>query len=269
MCNHKLRNSIKPLKGIYGIKNLMTKKILVGSASNVRGRLSDHLNTLQKNKHANKELQEEFNTYGIDAFHVFVFSYKIRVKLAAESKYIRLLLNNNVKVYNSIMPITGIRIKIADKNTARYIIKDLYRNRTYTNVTNLTEFRKSHSKGKYPCPSETTLYKMLNGELSNTRISPSTRHIKYWSIEIDKDNTKEDILRKRGDKIGNKESYCKRYYQYTIQWKITNIITKEESIITNLMKWCDENKVHYNRFQRYKDSNRIYLDTWKLEKVKV
>jgi group I intron endonuclease len=250
----KLRKTIKALPGIYGIKNLITKQIYIGSAENIRTRLSHHFSKLAINKHPNKELQRDFIAYGYDSFICVVFKYKPFSKLTHESRVIRLLLNANIKLYNSVIPNTNQRFKIADKNTTKYIIKQTRLKRTYTDVTNLKEFY-AHNKA-LGCPNPTKLYEMV---LDNTSY-------RDWTIEIDSNNAKE-IITERQRKKGLKPVNHTIYYKRLINWKITNILTKTSIIIPNLGEWCRNNNIHYNQFQRYQDTMRIYKGIWKLEKV--
>lgn len=50
--------------GIYEIKCNATNKVYIGQSIDVDNRLKTHLNELKNNNHCNKELQEDFNTYG-------------------------------------------------------------------------------------------------------------------------------------------------------------------------------------------------------------
>lgn len=54
--------------GIYEIKCNPTNKIYIGQSIDVDNRLKTHLNELKNNNHCNKELQEDFNTYGSISF---------------------------------------------------------------------------------------------------------------------------------------------------------------------------------------------------------
>lgn len=49
--------------GIYKIYNTLTSKIYIGQSINIERRLKAHLNSLNKNKHYNKHLQNSFNKY--------------------------------------------------------------------------------------------------------------------------------------------------------------------------------------------------------------
>lgn len=57
-------------QGIYGIQNIITKKIYIGSTINLYNRWSVHISDLKLEKHYNTKLQEDFNTYGEKNFKV-------------------------------------------------------------------------------------------------------------------------------------------------------------------------------------------------------
>lgn len=50
--------------GIYKIVCNATQGVYIGQSIDVDNRLKTHLNELKNNNHCNKELQEDFNTYG-------------------------------------------------------------------------------------------------------------------------------------------------------------------------------------------------------------
>jgi group I intron endonuclease len=53
---------------IYGIKNIISNKIYVGSTTTNKRRKSQHFSDLRNNRHPNKYLQSSFNKYGEDCF---------------------------------------------------------------------------------------------------------------------------------------------------------------------------------------------------------
>lgn len=54
--------------GIYSIVNRITGKTYIGSARNVDQRLHQHYHQLLNGKHYNKELQRDFDSFGIFNF---------------------------------------------------------------------------------------------------------------------------------------------------------------------------------------------------------
>jgi group I intron endonuclease len=61
-------DSFLDLAGVYVIKNLVTRKIYVGSTKEFWTRLRCHLSDLRRNKHRNRHLQKAWNKYGNEAF---------------------------------------------------------------------------------------------------------------------------------------------------------------------------------------------------------
>ena len=98
---------------IYCIKNKINNKKYIGQTSEKRGynhRIHKHKNQLINNKHYSKNLQEDFNKYGMDNFEFFIldeftFSNKELLKkvlLDMEKFYIDLWdTENDMKGYNS------------------------------------------------------------------------------------------------------------------------------------------------------------------------
>ncbi|MFE4114821.1 DUF2087 domain-containing protein [Priestia sp. YIM B13448] len=64
-----LAKEVKTEGGVYQIKNLQNDKIYIGSTPNIKT-LNGVKFTLKTNTHQNKELQNEWNTYGADAFSI-------------------------------------------------------------------------------------------------------------------------------------------------------------------------------------------------------
>lgn len=55
-------------QGIYKIINSKTGICYIGSSTDIGSRLQKHFSELRFNRHTNKRLQEDFNTYGIKIF---------------------------------------------------------------------------------------------------------------------------------------------------------------------------------------------------------
>lgn len=54
--------------GVFQVKNRVNGKVLLGSSLNLNGPLNAHKFMLKMGSHTNKHLQQEWNTYGSDAF---------------------------------------------------------------------------------------------------------------------------------------------------------------------------------------------------------
>jgi group I intron endonuclease len=82
-------NGIVPPRapGIYKITCIPTKKIYIGSASDLRHRKNDHIRNLRQNKHANPKLQNAWNKYGEDAFIFEVLELVLLMSLTAREQY--------------------------------------------------------------------------------------------------------------------------------------------------------------------------------------
>ena len=97
---------------IYCIRNKINNKKYIGqTAWNINKRISKHKGQLINNKHYNKNLQEDFNKYGIDNFEFFILDEFIfsdkkllkKVLLDMEKFYIDLWdTENETKGYNMI-----------------------------------------------------------------------------------------------------------------------------------------------------------------------
>ena len=94
------------LSGIYAIRNTITGDVYVGQSINLVGRWGGHFRQLAKGKHPNRKLQDDFSSYGSDAFVCR------RVELCAvellcerEAHYIQLL----GATYNLALPPKRIR----------------------------------------------------------------------------------------------------------------------------------------------------------------
>lgn len=58
--------------GVLVIRNTSTGKAFIGSSTDVLARLNRHRAALQFGKHPNRELQNDWNTLGADAFELTV-----------------------------------------------------------------------------------------------------------------------------------------------------------------------------------------------------
>lgn len=68
------QNRLQPRKqpGLYMIRCIVNDKRYYGESSNVSGRLASHKSYLNRNIHGSRQLQHDFNTYGIGQFEFVV-----------------------------------------------------------------------------------------------------------------------------------------------------------------------------------------------------
>jgi len=66
---------LKKSPAIYGILNIQSGKVYIGSTSNIRTRAGVHFNKLKSGYHERKNMQTDFNILGCDNFEIIVFKY--------------------------------------------------------------------------------------------------------------------------------------------------------------------------------------------------
>ncbi|HHX67237.1 MAG TPA: GIY-YIG nuclease family protein [Gallicola sp.] len=93
------------ISGIYQIKNRINNKKYIGHSINITYRWYTHTSNLMENVHPNKELQEDFNKYGIDVFDFSVLELVSGKKklIEKEQMYLNKLdFRNNYNVHRAI-----------------------------------------------------------------------------------------------------------------------------------------------------------------------
>ena len=93
------------ISGIYQIKNRINNKKYIGHSINITYRWYTHTSNLMENIHPNKELQEDFNKYGIDVFDFSVLELVSGKKelIKREQDYLdKLDFKNNYNVHRAI-----------------------------------------------------------------------------------------------------------------------------------------------------------------------
>lgn len=78
---------IPSASGIYRIVCTVTKKIYIGSATNLRKRRNEHFCELRQNKHGNSYLQHAWNKYGEQCFTFEVLEFVLPMSLTAREQY--------------------------------------------------------------------------------------------------------------------------------------------------------------------------------------
>lgn len=89
--------------GIYAIVNVQKMMCYIGSTGNIKKRALEHINSLKRNKHSNKILQEDYNNgANID----FIILEKIHEEvekdflIAKEKMYMLSAIDNSFSIYN-------------------------------------------------------------------------------------------------------------------------------------------------------------------------
>ena len=71
--------------GIYRIENIITRKVYIGQAKNLKKRYCDHISALRRNNHDNKYLQNAWNKYTEEDF-VFSILEECNLQLLAQQE---------------------------------------------------------------------------------------------------------------------------------------------------------------------------------------
>jgi len=89
--------------GVYLIRNLINKKVYVGSSENIRKRLIQHTSDLNLKIHHSKILQRSIEKHGVSNFKVSVLEYTCKSDILARERYW-------LNFYSSYNPIYGYNI---------------------------------------------------------------------------------------------------------------------------------------------------------------
>lgn len=73
--------------GIYLIHNVMSSKFYVGSAININKRWLNHIQSLRKQEHHNRHLQNAWNRYGEKAFRFYVIDLCRKEELVKKEQF--------------------------------------------------------------------------------------------------------------------------------------------------------------------------------------
>ena len=113
--NNQIKN-LPSLPGVYQIVNKTNLRVYIGQSANIKKRLREHFNRLQRNKHVNPHLQNAWNAYGEQNFFFGVLKivHDQDKRNDEEQMWIDILFGQ--RSYNSlksVVPITDeIRVKI-------------------------------------------------------------------------------------------------------------------------------------------------------------
>lgn len=88
--------SKSPLMGIYLLACVPINKVYVGLSTDIAQREKSHFSYLKNNRHNNKEIQKDYNTYGVNSFSFKVLEIVESIDLL-ESKEM-----HYIKKYNAL-----------------------------------------------------------------------------------------------------------------------------------------------------------------------
>ncbi|MDE2031377.1 MAG: GIY-YIG nuclease family protein [Patescibacteria group bacterium] len=150
------------LSGVYCILNILTNKVYIGSAVNLRKRIYQHRNQLKYNKHSNRHLQRAYNFYGLDIFNfkiIEIVNDKSKL-LLREQLWINYFQSYDFKFGYNLIPIAGSRLGVKHSEETKLKL----RNRIYTD-----EIRQKMSIAKLGKPrSEETKLKISKSNKGRT-----------------------------------------------------------------------------------------------------
>lgn len=136
--------------GIYLITNLKNNKVYVGSSINLWSRYSEHKRSLNKDKHYNINLQQDWNFYGEDSFSFSILEIvKDKTKLVEREQYWMDFYNVFEKGYNVIQARSSLIKRYDNKGIIRI---DNYGNITfYNSISEASKILKITMKGIEQC----------------------------------------------------------------------------------------------------------------------
>lgn len=109
-----LNGNINGFVCVYGIRCKVTRRIYIGSTSDLETRLKKHFKDLQLNRkkinvgkreYIPSVFQTDFNAFGIESFEVFVLEQKVPKDVRDERE------EHWISVYNSTNPLYGYNLQ--------------------------------------------------------------------------------------------------------------------------------------------------------------
>jgi len=165
--------------GIYQIKSIITGRIYIGSAVNIKIRWSRHRYDLLRNKHHSMFLQRHYNKHGLKDLEFSILEECIKENLLIrEQYYLNTLVCkfNNAKIAGSCI---GVIRSQAYKNKLSTLTKGI-NNPTYgmertkewrDNISKANKGQKAWNKGKTNIYDAKTLIKIKEGALNRKKIN--------------------------------------------------------------------------------------------------
>ena len=108
-----LRCTLNEPACIYQIKCSINNRVYIGETVQGKMRWRAHLNSLRRNKHTNKKLQNDFNKHGESAFEWLIIKETSKDKktlLLEEAKEIQRRINNREELYNLMLTIEQLKM---------------------------------------------------------------------------------------------------------------------------------------------------------------
>ncbi len=169
--------------GIYIIKNLINRKVYVGSSINIYHRKYTHFSCLKRNKHLNNYLQNAFNKYGKDNFEFYVLEFIEENKLIAREQYwIDYYDATNRKIGYNIAPLaSGSKLSEETKKKISKTIKDSFKN------GRINSFKgKKHTKEAKKIIGQKSSQKVFTKEFKDNLLKASNYACYKPIIQLDK-----------------------------------------------------------------------------------
>lgn len=165
--------------GIYQIKSIITNRIYIGSAINIKTRWSRHRSDLLKKVHHSQFLQRHYNKYGLKDLEFSIIEECKKEELLLKEQYYLDTLScefNIAKIAGSCIGITKsqdfkdkLSMLTKGKNNPTY---GLIRTKEWRdNISKANKGQKAWNKGKTNIYDEETLDKIKQGALNRKKVN--------------------------------------------------------------------------------------------------
>jgi hypothetical protein len=125
--------SMPAAPGVYAIYNTKTARQYIGSSSNVKNRILEHIRDLSHGCHTNNALQSDFSHFGANCFEVQLLEDDILISSLslAESEHILKLKDEDRSLYNLTFDGKGVRVRTKDYSDSKPISDRPMRQESY------------------------------------------------------------------------------------------------------------------------------------------